>query len=114
MHASAGEQLDHPNRHVFRGIRRSLLCLRPFSRRYRDTIESSYRFGASPDNGGLGESWVNSDGGTGWRIVRRFPVIHLDVEFVGEVGVTNHVSWQCPECEVWSPEDVEHDETGHC
>ena len=85
----------------------------------RETIESSFRFGTPSDDGQLGDSWATSDSDVGWRIVRRsLPVLHLDVEFVGEVGVTNHVSWQCPKCEAWSSEDVEHDETApllvHC
>ncbi|TWU05784.1 hypothetical protein [Stieleria varia] len=85
----------------------------------RATAESSFRFGDPSDDYALGNSWAVSPDDSGWRIVRRtFPVTHLAVEFVGEIGVTNHVSWQCPECGAWSSEDVEHDAVGpllvHC
>lgn len=85
----------------------------------REAIESSCRFGPPSGDGQLGDSWAITDSDAGWRVIRRsLPVIRLDVKFVGKAGDTNHVSWQCPRCEAWSFEDVEHDATGpllvHC
>ncbi len=79
----------------------------------RNTIESSHRFGDPAEDGTLSATWAASDNEIGWRIAKcNYPVTHLNVEFVGELGVTNHVSWQCPECGSWCSEDVEHDAIG--
>ncbi len=79
----------------------------------RDTTESSFRFGTSAEDGALGATWVNSEVESGWRICKEnHAVVHLVVEYVGEIGVANHVSWQCPECGQWCSEDVEHDAVG--
>lgn len=79
----------------------------------RETVESSFRFGDPSEDGALGATWATSNAEPGWRIGKdNQPVLHLTVEFAGEIGVTNHVSWQCPACGSWCSEDVEHDATG--